>query len=61
MDKIVKFLKEVRAEMKKVSWTGRKEVTSGTLAVIVLTTVISLFLWLIDLGLSQTIRLVLGW
>jgi len=61
MDKIVRFLREVRAELKKVTWSGRKEITSGTIAVLVLSCVIAIFLWAIDLGLSQVIRLVLGW
>lgn len=60
MDKIKKFLKEVRAELNKVTWTGRKEIMSGTIAVLVLSGIISVFLWIIDFGLSQVIRLVLS-
>jgi len=58
--KVTRFFKEVRAELKKVTWTGRKEITSGTIAVLVLSCIISLFLWVIDFGLSQAVRLVLG-
>jgi len=57
---VTRFFKEVRAELKKVTWTGRKEVLSGTIAVLVLSGIISLFLWVIDFGLSQAVRLVLG-
>jgi preprotein translocase subunit SecE len=57
---IERFFKEIRAELKKVTWTGRKEVMSGTIAVLVLCGIISLFLWVIDFGLSQVVRLVLG-
>jgi preprotein translocase subunit SecE len=57
---VTRFFKEVRAELKKVTWTGRKEVMSGTIAVLVLSGIISVFLWFIDLGLSQAVRLVLG-
>jgi len=60
MEKIKRFLKEVRAEMSKVTWTGRKEIVSGTIAVLVLSGIISMFLWVIDFGLSQVIRLVLS-
>ncbi|HOO45634.1 MAG TPA: preprotein translocase subunit SecE [Deltaproteobacteria bacterium] len=60
MEKIQRFLKEVRAEMNKVTWTGRKEIVSGTVAVLVLSGIISMFLWVIDFGLSQVIRLVLS-
>jgi preprotein translocase subunit SecE len=57
---VTRFFKEIRAELKKVTWTGRKEVMSGTIAVLVLCGIISLFLWVIDFGLSQMVRLVLG-
>ncbi|HOO39503.1 MAG TPA: preprotein translocase subunit SecE [Deltaproteobacteria bacterium] len=60
MEKIKRFLKEVRAELGKVTWTGRKEIMSGTIAVLVLSGIISMFLWVIDFGLSQVIRLVLS-
>ncbi|MBN2298718.1 MAG: preprotein translocase subunit SecE [Deltaproteobacteria bacterium] len=60
MEKIQRFLKEVRAEMNKVTWTGRKEIVSGTVAVLVLSGIVSMFLWVIDFGLSQVIRLVLS-
>ena len=60
MEKIKRFLKEVRAEMSKVTWTGKKEIMSGTIAVLVLSGIVSMFLWVIDFGLSQVIRLVLS-
>jgi preprotein translocase SecE subunit len=58
--KIKQFFKEIRAEWIKVTKTGRKEIMSGTIAVIILSGVISLFLWVLDFGLSQAVRLVLG-
>ena len=54
-----RFLKEVRAELKKVTWTGRKEVISGTIAVLFMSAVISLFLMAIDAGISSVLRLFL--
>ena len=59
-EQVTRFFKEIKAELKKVTWTGRKEVMSGTIAVLVLSGIISVFLWFIDLGLSQAVRLVLG-
>lgn len=53
---VKRFLKEVRAEMKKVTWTGRKEVMSGTIAVLFMSVVIALFLALVDAGISSVIR-----
>ena len=57
---IQQFLKEIRAEWNKVTWTGRKEVISGTIAVVIISVAISIFLWLIDASLSQAVKLVLG-
>ena len=55
-----KFFLEVRAELKKVTWSTRKEVGAGAIAVLVLSGIVSLFLWVIDFGLSQLVRVVLG-
>ncbi len=49
MKKIVKFLKEVRAELKKVGWPGRRELIKLTLVVIVVTLVVSLYIGGLDL------------
>jgi preprotein translocase subunit SecE len=55
-----RFFREVRAELNKVTWVGRKEIMSGTIAVLVLSAFIAIFLWAVDLGLSQVVRLVLS-
>ncbi|MCD6571434.1 MAG: preprotein translocase subunit SecE [Deltaproteobacteria bacterium] len=60
MEKLKRFFLEVRAEMRKVTWSGRKEVRSGTIAVLVLSGIVSIFLWIVDFGLSQLVRVVLG-
>lgn len=57
--RITKFFPEVASEMKKVSWPKRKDL--GRYTVIVLTTVLlmALFFTVIDLGISELIRLIL--
>ncbi|GBC62679.1 preprotein translocase subunit SecE [Desulfonema ishimotonii] len=57
--KAVQFLREVRAELKKVTWPSRKQTMGSTFVVIVLVMIISLFLGMVDMGLSSLIRLVL--
>ena len=57
---IKQFFKEIKAELKKVTWSGRKQVMSGTIAVIILSIIISVFLSVIDAGLSQVVKLLLG-
>ena len=59
LQKGIQFLREVRVELKKVTWPSRKQTLGSTLVVIILVMIISLFLGVVDLGLSGIIRLVL--
>lgn len=52
-----KFLREVRAELRKVVWPNRKELTTYTIVVIVATVASALFLGAVDLIFSQLIAL----
>jgi preprotein translocase subunit SecE len=52
----LQFLREVKIELKKVTWPSRQQTLGSTLVVIVLVTIISLFLGMVDLGLSGVIR-----
>ncbi len=45
----IKFLKEVREELKKVTWPSRQLVRTATIAVIVFTLIIAVYLWGLDL------------
>jgi len=56
----LQFLKESRAELRKVTWPTPKDAMATTSVVIVLVFVISIFLGMVDLGLTKIIRLVLG-
>jgi preprotein translocase subunit SecE len=49
------FLKEVRAEMKKVTWPSRNEVYSTTIVVIIATLFFGFYLYLMDLIFSWVI------
>ena len=60
MERLKRFFLEVRAEMRKVTWSGYKEVRAGAIAVLVLSGIVALFLWFVDFGLSQLVRVVLG-
>jgi preprotein translocase subunit SecE len=55
----VQFLREVKVELKKVTWPSRKQTIGSTVVVIVLIILISLFLGSVDIGLSSLIRVVL--
>jgi preprotein translocase subunit SecE len=57
--KSVQFLREVKVELKKVTWPSRKQTIGSTVVVIALVMIISVFLGAVDLGLSSLIRIVL--
>ena len=59
INKGLQFLREVSLELKKVTWPTRKQTIGLTVVVIVLVLILSLFLGVIDIGLSSLIRLVL--
>jgi preprotein translocase subunit SecE len=55
------FLREVKTELKKVTWPSRKDTLSGTAVVLVAVFIIALFLGIVDSGLSNLIKWVLKW
>jgi preprotein translocase subunit SecE len=59
IDKGLQFLREVKVELKKVTWPSRKQTMGSTVVVLVIVMIISLFLGLVDAGLSGLIRAVL--
>lgn len=54
-----KFLKSAKAELKKVNWPNRKELKTQTTVVIIVCTLATVALWILDsvfgLGLSLII------
>lgn len=59
MAKLTEYLKNVRSELGKVSWPTRGEVTSATVLVVVLSMVVSLFVFACDKLLNFLLGLVL--
>ena len=55
--KIINFLKEVKQELSKVSWSTRQELIGSTFVVIVITSIMASFIGLIDLFLSKLLSL----
>jgi preprotein translocase subunit SecE len=53
------FLLEVRSEYRKVTWPNQKEAVAGTIGVVVVVTIITGVLSLIDLVLGQLIQWIL--
>jgi preprotein translocase subunit SecE len=58
-DAIIQFLREVRIELKKVTWPSRKDTIYATIIVLISVFIFGFFLGMVDLGLSRLVRLVL--
>ena len=56
--KITNFLKEVKIELNKVSWSTRQELVGSTAVVITVTFIMAIFIGLIDILLSHILRVV---
>jgi preprotein translocase subunit SecE len=57
--KAMDFFREVKMELKKVTWPTRKQTTGTTIVVIIFIFIIAVFLGLFDLGLSKLVQVVL--
>ncbi|MBI4574605.1 MAG: preprotein translocase subunit SecE [candidate division NC10 bacterium] len=55
----LRFLKEVRVEMKKVTWPQRKEIIGSTAVVIVASFLVSFFLGFVDLVLQKLLGFII--
>jgi preprotein translocase subunit SecE len=54
------FFEESQVELKKITWPSRKETLATCAAVMILVVVMSLFLGIVDLGLSKIVEVVLS-
>lgn len=57
--KSMQFLREVKVELKKVTWPSRKQTIGSTVVVLILVTIIAFFLGAVDIGLSSLVKVVL--
>lgn len=56
--KIIVFLREVKQELAKVSWSSRQEIMGATGVVITITAIIAVFIGGVDLFLSKLLSIV---
>jgi len=58
--KVRQFLLEAFAELRKVTWPTPKQTLASTSVVIVVSLIVSLFLGVVDFGLTKLIKVILG-
>ena len=59
--RIRRFAREVRAEVRKVVWPGRREVMQYTLVVLATVLIVAILMGMVDLVVTEALALVLGW
>lgn len=60
IQKIVQFVKEAKAELKKVTWPTPKQAMASTAVVIILVLIVAVVLGIIDFALAKTVKFILG-
>jgi preprotein translocase subunit SecE len=58
--KITGYISGVRLEIKKVTWLSKQEMFGSTIIVGIFAVLISIFLFVIDFGLSELVSRLLG-
>ena len=57
--KLTRFLREVRSELKKISWPSKKELTANTIVVLVSVFFAATLIWIIDGICAKILKLFL--
>jgi len=58
-ERIRRFWRDSRAELRKVNWPNRKELTTYTIVVIVVTIIVSTFVGVVDFVFSRLLGIIL--
>ena len=59
MSKVIQFIRESRAELKKVVWPTKEDVLSSIKVVLISTIIIAIILGALDLGFSELFRIIM--
>ena len=54
-----KFFREVKAELKKVTWPGRTELISFTGIVFVTVAFVAVLIWVVDAAFTQVLKAII--
>lgn len=60
MEKILKFLKEVSAELRKVTWPTKDELVGSTMVTIVVSLIVAIFIGIVDRILTLIVHTIFG-
>jgi preprotein translocase subunit SecE len=59
-DRVLKWCKEMKSELKKVQWPTRKQTINNTLIVIACVVIVGVFIWVFDFVAGNAIELLIS-
>ena len=60
IEKIKRYCRETLSELGKVTWPSKDELVGSTIVTIIVSLAVGFFIFAVDMGLSQTMRIILG-
>ncbi|OQY29281.1 MAG: preprotein translocase subunit SecE [Candidatus Cloacimonetes bacterium 4572_55] len=57
---MVAFLKEVRIELRNVTWPTKEETVNSTWVVLVTVVLIGVFIWMVDIFLQKLVTMIIS-
>ena len=58
--RIGRFLRDYKSEVKKIVWPSLKDVLKNTLIVLIICLILGAFIWAVDFGLAELLKLIIG-
>lgn len=58
--KIAKWFREMRSELKKVSWPSGKQIINNTIVALIVMLMVAVVVWLLDLGADRLTELLIS-
>ncbi|MBU1112706.1 MAG: preprotein translocase subunit SecE [Candidatus Omnitrophica bacterium] len=59
LKRIPAFFREVNDELKKVNWSSRQELISAAWLVVIVSVILTVYIFAVDIGMSNLIQLIL--
>jgi len=59
INKIIDYIKQVYNEMRKVTWPTRSELINSTIVVIIISAIVAVIIFVLDLLFSTVLQLIL--
>ena len=58
--RIARFFKDIRAELKKVTWMNKSQLASTTVVVLLACLLFGAVIWLVDFGMAELYKVIFG-